>query len=236
MQMKTSIKNLILSVFNLMIMASCEFDNYEEPGSKLQGRIVYQGQPIGVAYNEVEFQLWEPGWEQNKPINVTVSQEGEFSALLFNADYKLIIPPHQGPFITPENEETHSDTLLISLNGDMTRDIEVMPYYMIVNTQFKTSGGAVNASFGVDKIITGVDERSIERVNLYMSKTYFVDSRTSVSSAEISGADISDLSNIDLSANIPDMTPDQSYVFARIGVKIDGVEDMIFSTIEKIDF
>jgi len=32
------------------------------------------------------------------------------------------------------------------------------------------------------------------------------------------------------------MTPTQNYVYARIGVKISGLEDMIFSPLVKISF
>ena len=233
--MKSKFRNLMLSVFGLVVMGSCEFDDFKEPGSIFEGRIVYQGQPIGIAYNEVEFQLWESGWEQEIPITVTVSQEGGFSTVLFDAEYRLVIPSHQGPFITLQNQETNSDTILVSLNGNRTLDIEVLPYYMISNPQFNASGNDVNASFGLDQIITGADQRNVERVNLYISKTYFVDAKTSISSVELGGGDITDLSDIDLSTGIPEMTPDQSYVYARVGVKIDGVEDMMFSPIQRID-
>jgi hypothetical protein len=38
-----------------------------------------------------------------------------------------------------------------------------------------------------------------------------------------------------LKATVPAITPTQNYVFARIGLKVTGVEDMIFSPVVKIN-
>ncbi len=45
-----------------------------------------------------------------------------------------------------------------------------------------------------------------------------------------------DLNNLQLSVPIPAITPAQNYVFARVGVKIAGVEDRLYSPIQKITF
>lgn len=217
------------------MLASCGFDNYDPPKAALQGRIVYNGEPINVAYNEVAFQLWEPGWQTNIPIDVTVDQDGSYSAMLFDATYKMNFRPGQGPFMTLQNDQTNSDTILINLNGSQTLDIEVMPYYMVRNSQFSASGRTVSGSFGLEQIITGENAKNIESVSLYTSKTQFVDSRTSIASKNINGGEIMDLSNVALSVDIPSITPSQSYVFARIGVKISGVEDMIFSPVQRVE-
>ncbi|MBF9254607.1 DUF3823 domain-containing protein [Pontibacter sp. 172403-2] len=215
-------------------LASCELDNYEAPDSSLKGRIVYNGEPINVGYDQVYFELWEPGWQEKSPINVVVDQDGSFSALLFNANYKLIIPASQGPFISNPNDATQSDTILVNLNGNQTLDIEVTPYYMIRNPQFSVSGRTVSANFGLEKIITDANAKDVERVSLYVNKTYFVDLGNNIAATNINGGDIADMNNISLSVEAPAITPAQNYVFARVGVKISGVEDMIFSPIEKV--
>jgi len=224
----------MLSACLVVMLASCEFDNYDGPAATLEGRIVYNGEAIGVSYNDVNFELWEPGWVKKTVIPVAVSQDGSFSALLFDATYKLIIPSYQGPFKTVRNSESSSDTILLDLRGSTTLDIEVMPYFMIRDPQFSVSGRTVSSSCDLEKIITGVDEKSIERVSLYISKTSFVDSRTSIATRDLSGADIVDMTNIALTIDVPDVSPSQNYVFARIGVKISGVEDMIFSPVQQM--
>lgn len=222
-----------------LTITSCAYDNYDAPNTYFQGRIVYNGEPINVAYNNVNFELWEPGWEKKIAINVPVEQDGSYSTILFKSTYKLIFQSGQGPFRMNRNDETGSDTVMINLNGNQTLDIEVLPYYIIRNPQFSLSGTSpqkVTASCGLEQIIMGVDERNVERVSLYISKTQFVDSRTSVGTHDVSREDIQDLSNINFSVDIPTLNPSQNYVFARIGLKIDGIEDMIFSTVQKIEF
>lgn len=212
------------------IFASCDWDNYDEPESFLKGTIVYNGEPISVSYNDVNFQLWEPGWELSYPINVVIDQDGTYSALLFNGNYKLVFPQAQGPFRT-----VGADTLDIAVNGDMNMDIEVEPYYMIRNAQFSAGGGSLTVTFQAEKIITDADARDIERVNLYVNKSQFVDFRTNIASTEIGGGDITDENSISMSVDVPEITPTQNYVYARVGLKVAGREDMIFSQVQRVD-
>ncbi|MDJ1504406.1 DUF3823 domain-containing protein [Xanthocytophaga agilis] len=218
-------------------VSSCAYDNYDAPDTYLTGRIVYNGEPINVAYDNVNFELWEPGWQKRIPINVPVAQDGSYSTILFKSTYKLVFQSGQGPFRMLQNDQTGSDTLIVDLKGSQTLDIEVMPYYIIHNAQLTgTTDGKVIGSCSVEKIITDVlYAKDIERVSLYISKTQFVDGRTSVANQDIAGSDITDLNNISLSVTVPSSAPAQDYVYARIGVKISGVEDMIFSPIQKIE-
>jgi hypothetical protein len=221
---------------------SCKKDNYDAPSVTLQGRITYQGEPINVSSKDVTFELWEPGWGKNGAIVVNVNEDGTYSALLFNGSYKLVIPPSQGPFRSITNNETNSDTMLFKLSGSKTMDIEVMPYYMVRNAAFSLNGtNLVDANFKLEKIITDANGRNIENVFLYLNQTSFVDGTNYIARTSIAGADITDLNNISMQVTVPAVisangtTGDQDYVYARIGVKISGVEDILFSPVEKID-
>ena len=223
-------------------MLSCKKDNYDAPSVTLEGRITYQGEPINVSSKDVTFELWEPGWGKNGAITVNVKEDGSYSILLFNGNYKLVIPPSQGPFRSKLNNETNSDTVLLKLNGNRTMDIEVIPYYMLRNPQLVLSGtDIVNASFKLEKIITDVNARDIENVFLYLNQTAFVDETNYIARASLAGVDITDPENVSLQVTVPadisstGTTGDQNYVYARIGVKISGVEDLIFSPVQKID-
>ncbi|MFB6342748.1 DUF3823 domain-containing protein [Saccharicrinis sp. FJH62] len=228
--------NIILTMIILLTcFASCSYDNYKEPESFLKGQIVYQGDPIGVSVTDVSFELWEPGWQKRTPIDVAVDQDGSFSAKLFNAEYKLIIPSFQGPFKMLINEETGSDTIIVNLNGNKDLDIEVLPYYMIRNTEFSVEDNIITATFKAEQIISGSDARSIDRVYLYINKTMFVDYRWNISSAQIGGRYVTNPDSVLMKVKVPDMVPVQTYVFARVGLKIMGVEDMIFSDIQKVN-
>ncbi|MCG8306695.1 MAG: DUF3823 domain-containing protein [Cytophagales bacterium] len=226
--------NCIITLVIAVVFASCQYDNYDEPGILFDGQIVHNGAPIGVSYNDVYFELWEPGWQLKYPINVAVDQDGSFSALLFAADYKLVIPEGQGPYRSMISSDTNSDTINVTLTGNRTMNIEVEPYYMVRNANFSSSGRTVTSTFGLEQIITDGDARDIERVFLYVSKTAFVDTRTSISTSELDRGSIGDLNSIRMSTDVPDLVPAQDDVFARIGVKIAGIEDMLFSAVENI--
>jgi hypothetical protein len=216
------------------LMGACKKDNYPSPSATFSGRIVYNGEAIGVSQQDVYFELWEPGWDKKLPINVSVNQDGSFSSMLFPATYKLIIPAAQGPFRSKEDGSTHSDTIQVNVTGNQSLDIEVLPYYMIRTPKFQLANGKVSATCKLEQILTGTDGKSIEQVVLYLNKTQFVDKKNNIKDAAINGGDITDLNNVSVSADVPSITPTQSYVFARLGVKISGVEDMIFTPVEKI--
>jgi hypothetical protein len=218
-----------LIMFFIVFLTSCEYDNYEEPKSRLYGKIVYQGEPINVGFNEVTFELWEPGWQLKVPIDVIVAPDGSFSALLFDGTYKLTIPTWQGPF------KSKVDTMTINLKRDQELDIEVEPYYMIRNPNFSVSNNVISASFGLEKIITGDEARDIEKVYLYVNKTQFVDIQSNIVKSELSGSDIENFDLITLTTPIPNLIVKQDYLFVRIGVKISHVEDFLYSPVQKIN-
>lgn len=231
--MRTNIQYAIFIALGVLF-ASCKKDNYSAPSNTFNGRLVYEGEPINVSYNDVYFELWEPGWGKSTPINVSVSQDGAFSASLFNAGYKLVIPAAQGPFRSLTDKTTNSDTILLTISGNLTRDIEVLPYYMIRNPKFVAAGRKVTATFAAEQIIKDANARDIERVSLYVCKTQFVDGRNSVATKDLGGADITNPAGISLQVDVPGLVPDQKTVFARVGLKVAGVEDMIYSPVQEI--
>lgn len=227
---------LLLLVALASGLASCGYDNYEGPESMLQGRIVYNGEPINVATNEVTMELWEPGWQLNNRINVAIDQDGSYSAALFNATYKLVFRDNQGPFQMLTNAETNSDTIVVNLNNNLVMDIEVRPYYMIRTPNVTASGKTLTGTANVEKIITDESARDIERVSIYVNKTQFVDGRGNynIAKTDVPAGSIADLSDVSVSVDLSGVNLSQDYVYARLGVKIQGVEHMIFSPVQKI--
>lgn len=233
MKIKFQYIGMLLAVISIV---SCKKDNFDPPTSTLSGKIVYQGEALQVEYDRVPFQLYQYGFGKTGSINSSFTQDGTYSALLFDGQYKLIIPNGQGPFKWNENASGLRDSLSISLNGSQTLDLEVTPYYMIRNSQISKSGTNVNATFKIEKIINGASGKDIEEVTLYVNKTQFVSGANNNGSSSIAGAAITDPNSVSLTVAIPSMTPAQNYVFARIGLKIAGVEDRIFSPLQKITF
>ncbi len=112
-------------------------------------------------------------------------------------------------------------------------NLEVTPYYMVRNPQFSFSGNNVQASIDLEKVITNEDARDIDHVTIYLNTTQFV-SPSSDGNIARSEADLSDLNNLSMSVDVPENV-EQDYIFARVGVRIQGIEDMIFSEIVKLD-
>lgn len=233
--MRLSIYSLFVAALGVF-MASCSMDNYVAPNVDFKGRIVYKGEPINVESNQVRFQLWEPGWGKLAPIDVAISQEGNYSAILFTGKYKMIFPKGEGPFMTNIINATVKDTLYLDIKGSQTADFEVIPYYMLRNASFSKGENKVVASCKIEKIITDANAKNIERVSLYINKTQFVSGANNIKVVDIAGSAITDLNNINLSLDVPAISPSQDYVFARIGIKISGVEDMIFTPVQKVQY
>jgi len=225
----------ILFLGIILGFTSCEIDNYAEPDAFLSGQITYEGDPIMIGFNEVKFQLWQSGFGNEGPIDVHVDQDGSFSARMFSGHYRLKLDEGQGPFKANFVNEQLGDTILLDLNGDQNINLEVTPYYMIRNSQYNMTGStSIEASTSLEQIITGEDAKDVERVTLYLNSTIFVSSNNDENIAR-GDADISDLSNLSMSVDIPENYT-KDYIFARIGVKISGVEDMIYSPVEKLSF
>jgi len=230
--MKVLKYSIVLAIVSVLLHG-CKKDNYDAPSSQLTGRIVYQGELIHVEYNRVPYELYQYGFGKVGPINGTIMPEGTYSQLLFDGDYKFVIRPGQGPFRWPETGGK-ADTISIAVNGNTVRDIEVEPYYMIRTPQLSLAGGKVTGNFRIEQIITGPDAKTIERAALFINKTTFVGVDNNIARAEVDGANITDPNNVSLEVTVPDINPTQNYVFACIGVKASGVEDWIFTAVQKI--
>jgi hypothetical protein len=231
------LKSYYIILLGLILgISSCKKDNYEAPASTLKGRLLYNQEVINLQYNQVPFELYQPGFGKTGPIASTFSQDGTYSTLLFDGSYKLIINPSQGPFTWNKNASGGVDSLAINVSGDQTLDLQVIPYYLVRNAAYSVAGNALTANFSVDQIITGANAKTIERVNLYINKTQFVSGNgdENIAGADVAGSAITNPASMSLTVTVPTISPVQNYVFARVGVKISGVEDMIFSPLQKI--
>ncbi|WP_221390428.1 DUF3823 domain-containing protein [Dyadobacter sp. NIV53] len=217
-----------------VLFVSCEKDNFTAPKSILSGRIVYKGEPVGVEYNQVRLQLWQPGFGKLAAIDAPVSQDGSYSAVLFDGNYKIAFPKGEGPFKTVEKDAVAKDTIFVNFSGGQTLDVEVMPYYMIRNAQLSGAENKISAVLKLEKIIADTTGKDIERVSLYVNKTEFVSRATNIAVFDIAGTDLKDLNNVSLTATVPALVPAQNYVFARVGIKIKDVEDMVFSPVQMV--
>lgn len=223
--MKTTLIALFMMA-SAIVLTGCEKDNYQQPKSVLKGRIVHDGQLIGVRSNGVQLELWQRGYQLFTKIPVHVEQDGTFSASLFDGNYKLVRLRGNGPWID------NSDSIDVQLKGSLELDVPVTPYFVIRNDTYQKGEQAVSATFSLQQVNTS---RQIERVNLYVGTTTIVDANNNAGNAQKVAADLTDLTKpVTLTANLSATLASRDYVFVRIGVKTAGVGEMIFGAPQKI--
>jgi hypothetical protein len=234
--MKIKFHYILIGLF--LAASGCKKDNYDAPQSKLSGRLVYKGEAINVEYNAVPYELYQPGFATKSAITGTFDQDGNYGQLLFDGNYKFTMQANQGPFMWKELSAGKRDSLNVTLKGNQTLDIEVTPYYLIHNATYTATGRKVTAVFNLEKVITDANAKNIERVSLYVNKTQFASNDFRLGDGDpptIAGSAITSMNNLTLSFDVPSLTPTQNYVFARVGLKIAGVDDLIFTPVTKVN-
>lgn len=208
------------------ILSGCKKDNYSPPTSMLSGRVVYQGQPVGVRSNGVQLEIWQSGFQLFSKIPVYINQDGTFSAALFDGDYKLTRLRGNGPWVD------NTDTINVQVRGATNVDVPVEPYFVITNPTFQKSGTAVAASGKIDQVVTTA---TIERVSFYIGASEFVDANIKEGFDDKTGAALADLSQpLTFSITPSAALAAKGYVFGRIGVKTAGVAEMLYTPVQKI--
>ena len=212
-------------------LAACEFgvfDNYDEPNALLTGRVVYQGSPVGVRSNGVQLELWQPGYDLNQKIPIYVDQDGSFSAMVFDGEYKLNLLAGNGPWVDIR------DTLQVQVQGQTQVDVPVVPYYTIENPSISHAAGVVTTSFEVGSVDTS---RELEYVGLYVSTTHFVDRSNMAVRTERDRADLTSLDDpVSLSVELTDDLQERADIYVRVGLKTEGVDELLFTPVQKITF
>ena len=107
--MKIKFHHIIL-IACILTTISFKKDNYKAPNSRLTGHLVYNGTPIGLEYNQVSFQVYQPGFGLTGAIAGTFEPDGGYSLLLFNGNYKFTITAGRGPFRWMERPDGNRDT------------------------------------------------------------------------------------------------------------------------------
>jgi hypothetical protein len=223
--MKTKILAFLVMT-SWVMLTGCEKDNYQQPKSVLKGRIVHDGQAIGLRSNGVQLELWQHGYQLFTKIPVYIQQDGTFSASLFDGNYKLVRLRGNGPWID------NSDSIDIQLKGSMELDVPVTPYFVFKNDTYQKGEKAVSATFNLQQVNTS---RQIERVNLYIGTTTIVDANNNAGNVQKVAADLTDLTKpVTLSAPLSAALASREYVFVRLGVKTAGVGEMLFGAPQKI--
>ncbi|MCC9165789.1 DUF3823 domain-containing protein [Pontibacter harenae] len=211
----------------VVVLTGCEKDNYEPPTSTLTGRVVYNGEPVNLRSNGVQLELWQRGYQNFEKIPVYVAQDGTYSATLFDGNYKLVLLPGNGPWVN------NTDSLNVQVNGSTTIDVPVQPYFNIQNETFQLSGNVITTTVDVNQVTAG---RELERITYYLSGTTIVDAQNWAAVTDIWWPDPATLEETKtMSLTVPANLVSKGYVFARVGLKIAGIEEMLYTPVHRVE-
>lgn len=215
-----------MSLALFILVASCKKDNYDPPQSQLTGKVVFQGQSVGVRSNGVQLELWQPGFQLYTKIPVYVAQDGTFSAMLFDGDYKLTRLKGNGPWAD------NTDTIVVQVRGATNVDVPVDAYFIIKGETIQKSGSNITTTFSLQR---GNTSKNLEDVRLYLGRTNIIDQNNNDAVVTKAAGTITDITQpITLNVAIPASLSGNDYVFARVGVKTAGVAELAFSIPLKI--
>ncbi len=160
----------IFSMLSLLLVlcTGCGIDNYDEPESLLTGKVTYNGEALQLRGTDerVRLQLYEDGYAYHNPIELFVGQDGSFSALLFDGEYKMVTRNGNGPWVNSR------DTTLVVVKGKTAIEMKVTPFFTISNANITLNGNTVTATFTINKIVASAE---MDRVILLLNSTNFVD-------------------------------------------------------------
>ena len=220
-------KIIAIAVFtSLIILAGCEYDNYDEPGSTLSGTVVYNGKAVGVRSGATQLELWQYGFALRSKIPVNIAQDGTFKALVFDGDYKLVR-------LAGAPWATQTDSISVTVAGNTTVEVPVTPFFVITGESFSYTSS--NTTVTGSGLITKVGTANINSATLYVGITNIVDANNNSQSTTISGAALSDLSTPKtLTVVLSAANAARKYVFVRMGVLSAGSAERYYTPAQKI--
>ena len=221
--MKSKILSLVILTF-VIFLTGCEYDNYEPPKSFLTGNVVYNGKNVGVRTGATQLELWQYGYQLRSKVAVDISQDGTYSARLFDGNYKLVRLAG-APWVN------QTDSIDVVVSGNTIVDVPVTPYYTITGQSFTLNAGVITSTCTVVKVGT----LAIENLTLYVSTTSIVDANNKVQEHVLAASALTDLSTPKTNTITLNSTcAGVKSVYVRLGVKAAGVNERFYTPVQKI--
>lgn len=221
---------LIIAAFSasLIIIAGCEFDNYNPPKSILSGNVTYNNVPVGVRSGATQLELWQYSWNTRgviarSKVPVYIDQDGSFSARLYDGDYKLV-RLKGGPWAA------QTDSISVTVKGNTTVDVPVTPFFTITNPAFTLAGSDITGTCNLTKVGT----YDITSVTLYIGVTNILDANNNSQKQDLTTGltDLSTPKQVKVTLSSTNLARD--YVFVRLGVLSKGSSERYYSPVQEI--
>lgn len=220
------IRTICLATIAMLSLAGCEYDNYDMPDAILSGKVVYEGNQVGVRATATRLELWQDGYANKKKIDVNIAHDGTYSAALFDGRYK-IVRVAGAPW-----EAQPTDTIVVDVKGNTTQDVEVKPFIAISNENIsKESGNTVQARFTVKNV---VQDSKLKEAKLFFSKNMILDNNLNDGTENIDIATIESGRETTVTVNIPAALASENYIFTRLGVRSDKSNEFYYTQVQKL--
>jgi hypothetical protein len=219
------IQSLLLAAFICILFTGCAYDNYDEPAATLSGKVVYNGNPVGVRSDGTQLELWQDGYALRTKIPVYIAWDGSFHARVFDGEYK-IVRLNGAPW-----ENQPGDTILVTVKGNTAIDVPVTPYFVVSGVTYRKEADKITTTFTIQQASASA---TLESATLYLSKNIITDEVRNESKAVKLAADITSGQSVTVEATIPASLASADYLFARIGVKAGQSGERYYTSPEKI--
>jgi hypothetical protein len=203
-------------------------------------------QPVGVATNGTQLELWQYGYQLRQKIAVHINQDGTFSSRLFDGNYKLVR-------LTGAPWANNTDTINVDLKGSADVEVPVNPFFTVGGESFtfNKADTSITAVFSVSRLDA---TRNSDRVSLHVGLTNFVDVNNQIP-IPAANNDITPPANfltvpvtmkIFLNPNrYPasnqaelrrqlDVALQKGYAFVRAGVRTTGITQRFYTQVKEI--
>jgi len=230
--MKKYFKNILglLSVA-LLLLASCEYDNYARPDIEFSGQLLYNNRPFlfdGRSDGDLSkiVQLTQYGFgKSGNPITAQIKEDGSFKQLLFPGSYHITMRNTPYPFIFedwPRNAGNQYDTIHVDLKNNYTFNIKVIPYFEVTDVSSNVSGTDLIIRFSVKQVREGA---KLVNARVFANTAELVNSGVKMSTVKsLNDVDISQPIEIKLSLidyRNKFINNFRDYLFFRVAVETD---------------
>ena len=241
-------KLLLLTLITTVMISGCKKDNKEEPNSILSGRVVVAGskQPVGVATNGTQLELWQDGYQLRQKIAVHINQDGTFSSRLFDGVYKLVR-------LTGAPWANNTDTIIVNLKGSTQIEVPVDPFFTAGGESFifNKADTSLTAVFTVSRLDA---TKAADRVSLHVGLTTFVDANNQIPIPAANNDIVPPANYLTApitmklflnparypASNLADLRRQlgealqKGYVFVRAGVRTTGITQRFYTQVKQI--
>jgi hypothetical protein len=244
--------NITAALLFILVLQSCEYDNYEAPSISFTGKLTHDGQNFlyDGSSGRGLLVLHQKGFGKiDNGTGIRIDEEGNFSQLIFPGEYWLTLNNTRYPF---ELDDFHSlgaglgyDSIYINVKSNQVLNLEVKPYYTISDFSVAVEGTDIVMRCNVQKN-EGTREVAPRVIfgRAYVSTSSKVNGGTTCTKSK--RAIITDSGNIEIAIPIKaNSLPNyrgsytnnyRDYAFCRMAIELDGIAQYyLFSDIKKLE-